>query len=96
LEYESQVIRKHCRAQRAGESGDLEIRAKISWQNYVYEDIEDVHKTIRYDTEDNRSYDFSRRELVTAQLHPFKLEIFRVSIPKELTQWRETPIINAY
>jgi hypothetical protein len=85
LEYESQVIRKHCRAQRAGESGDLEIRAKISWQNYVYED-----------TEDNRSYDFSRRELVTAQLHPFKLEIFRVSIPKELTQWRETPIINAY
>jgi len=74
LEYISQDIRKHRKAQGAGESSDLEIHAKIDWLNYVYGCPEELYRTIQYDTTDNRGYDFSTRKNVTAQLYPFKLE----------------------
>ena len=74
LEYNSQDIRKHRKAQGAGESSDLEIHAKIDWLNYVYGCPEELYRTIQYDTTDNRGYDFSTRKNVTAQLYPFKLE----------------------
>jgi hypothetical protein len=77
LEYISQDIRKHCKAQRAGETGDLVIRAKISWEDNVYGCGEEVYKTIQYDTTVNRGYDFSTREDVTVQLYLFKLENLR-------------------
>jgi len=73
LEYNSQDIRKHRKGQRVDQSGDLEIRAKISY-NYDYGWIEELNNTIQYDTCYSRHYDFSIRGDVTVQLHPFNLK----------------------